>query len=106
MGKGGPSPAAGNVSSSGEESSEDDWLLNDWSVNLYNALNPTVITTGMAWNTPTPPLPKELRLMPAYQASFTHDACGGNRQPALFQLQTKRGDTMLRSVLQVQVTII
>ena len=34
-----------NSTSSGDESSEEDWLPN-WSLNLYNALNPTVITTG------------------------------------------------------------
>lgn len=34
-----------NSNSSGDESSEEDWLPN-WSLNLYNALNPTVITTG------------------------------------------------------------
>ena len=40
----------GNSTSSGDESSEDNWLPN-WSLNLYNALNPTVITTGEFVNT-------------------------------------------------------
>ena len=45
VGKDVTAKAANNSTSSGDESSEEDWLPN-WSLNLYNALNPTVITTG------------------------------------------------------------
>lgn len=58
MEKKGKATVAVNSTSSGDESSEDNWLPN-WSLNLYNALNPTVITTGKVLAQETPHNPRK-----------------------------------------------